>query len=357
MPAKKKVIMTFEDMISDGTGSGNIKGARVTPFTMHTVSKGDRVILATIVFPDKNPGADLTPELELKRATQIVPITDVLEVCICGHGNIGIDYIANNANNAKISVKDLARILVAGLGARANSKQTASLTRINMLSCLFGRSVDRSYEKSPAGKLHQALMDKRVYVELIARTEMVVSDQNQGQLTAALVKSTFEDFGGAMKKSQPYSKVRWYYDVNGDPKIGIADYERYASGSIVSRRHLIDVSTIEGQQIIWAEYVITELIKEKSIHTAGTQVIGEETVKRIDPSDTRGSALYNIIVQYEMHDWTPQQLRDALQLLVTSDSLDPTKNFTIHMGRHAPSRDPARARKITSLLSKYPGQR
>jgi hypothetical protein len=102
-----------------------------------------------------------------------IPADDGLKVFICGHGNIGIEFVTDHSESRKQTLNDIARFLGYGLGSRCLSIEKAAKTRINMIACRFGRTPDGTADKIPAVMLHQKLFQRRLYVEVEARTESI----------------------------------------------------------------------------------------------------------------------------------------------------------------------------------------
>src|SRR5688572_1919876 len=63
-----------------------------------------------------NNGA--TVKQRLKAAVDAVPAAVPLKVYISGHGGTGVDYITDNTQNKKQTVRDLIQLLKFALGAR-----------------------------------------------------------------------------------------------------------------------------------------------------------------------------------------------------------------------------------------------
>src|SRR5262245_50111429 len=101
-----------------------------------------------------------------------------LKIYICGHGGAGLDHIRDNDQTRVKTLGELAELLRDGLQDRSTSMDESNRTRVDMISCLFGRSPDGLANTSSAAKLHQALINKGVFVDLVARTETVTTTED-----------------------------------------------------------------------------------------------------------------------------------------------------------------------------------
>src|SRR5262245_18653231 len=91
-----------------------------------------------------------------------VPDDEPLKVYSCGHGYTGRDQICDHSGKKVKTVQDLTVLLSGWLAGRGTAKDTSHLTRVDMVSCLFGRSPDGQANSSPAAKLHQNLTAKHI---------------------------------------------------------------------------------------------------------------------------------------------------------------------------------------------------
>ena len=102
-----------------------------------------------------------------------------LKLLLHGHGDGVHDSIHNDGHTASRNGDQLA-VLIAKIlkgSGRAASAANASETLVVMLSCLYGTAQHSDLKQSNAWKLHGKLKANAVFVELNARTEIVVQSK------------------------------------------------------------------------------------------------------------------------------------------------------------------------------------
>jgi hypothetical protein len=255
-----------------------------------------------------------------------IPTEDKLKIYISGHGGTGQQYITDNAGVRKQTVEDLAMLLALALEDRATSMGASANTEVNMVACLFGR-ISSSLKECPAVRLHKALAAKEVYVDLVARTEKVVAKPS-GRLTISLRQSEIDALKStplvAFRKTQ-FTKIRCTYQT-GAAVVLIRDYK---GGDDI---HINSDST-EGRCILWADYVINELVKYITPSGGQTQV-----------TDVRHLMLYATVDEYDK-ERNPYELYEWL-----TDLLDPKEKWNVATQTQT-------VKLIKRLRGAYPGIR
>jgi hypothetical protein len=258
------------------------------------------------------------------------PADHKLKIYISGHGNTGSQYITDDSGTRKQTVDDLTNLLSFALSERATSWEASKNTEVNMISCLFGRTTDGSLEHCPAVRLHKQLTIRNVYVDLVARTEII-------NTTSGVHKSkTLLDYKMKVMASNPknrFSKIRGTY-LNGAPVVLLRDY--WAEDNL----H-INSETLEGERILWADHVVNKFVDyiQPSIKSSGFMQV----------ADAREKELHDLVFRYD-------QLRDPADLKGRMEAVrDKISDHRSLWGKATSTKLPRTARLITDLLSKYPG--
>lgn len=204
-----------------------------------------------------------------------------LKILLHGHGNAHVDFICSEqAHNhpgrmpAATEMRDLNQLADAVNsmlnGRRARAPGEASDTVVVMISCLFGRSNTGNLQDSSAWKLHRKLQDRGVFVELVARTEAIVSS-NHGldmKSRAADIVNIHARPGVAAtehhRSKVPYSKVRCKYDM-GTAAICMWDYAGAEHGPL----------DVRVQRELWLYKALED------IHRHATDTRGNENHNRL----------------------------------------------------------------------------
>lgn len=287
-----------------------------------------------------------TVAADLVTLVSTIPNNERLKVYISGHGGVGIDYITDDTEARRKTVPELVELLAPALADRAQDRAQAANTQVNMVSCLFGRSPDGQSGTSPAAKLHQALADRDVFVELIARTESVVAMDTGRSTVSIMDNKVYEPVYGRQAKfihrRVPFTKVRHGYR-DGARIISLAAYDPGGT--------YLETSTLEGRRLLWADYVISEMVK--LIELKGTGVLGKGPV---DVTDARQKVIRDLIAWYDsMHN--PALLKAKMAALVDGTGDTERTNFLKHrnlLSRAFSPDKPATAVVIETLLQSYP---
>jgi|GEM_PF-1437485 len=282
----------------------------------------------------------------LKRNVDEVAAEESLKIFISGHGGTGIDYITDDSQRIKKTVPELVDLLAFALAKRAKSTDTSSLTQVSMISCLFGRTPDGMSASSPAAKVHTGLAAKGIYVDLTARTESIVETAEGRQTISALKHYVYEPVYGRLPKfympRAPYTKVRHTFS-DGAPVSQIAAYDGDDTYS--------EASTLDGRRLLWADYVVNELVKRIELKGTGTFATGPK-----DVTDSRQQVLRDLVTWYDnVHH--PAGLKVKLETLIDGTGDNESDNFLIHrnaLSRKFSSEEPKTAQLIRSLLASYP---
>lgn len=282
---------------------------------------------------------------ELKKVVQDVKAEEKLKVYICGHGGTGIEYIADDTHSQKKTIVELIDLLVFGLQPRKTFKESSGDTAIVMLSCLFGRTADGHAKTTPATKLHLGLTQKDVFVDLIARTESISMASDVNRTISVLDEKVYER--DCARKSTiylpktPHTKVRHTFN-KGAPVSAFATYD--------VNNPYIEQSDVEAREILWADYVINELVAVINLKRKDDGTL--EVVA------AREKVLKDIISHYQVIR-KPKIFHDKLAVLVDANNTETTieKNFLIHRTWN-PLRSndslPNTARLIKTLIAAYP---
>ena len=271
-----------------------------------------------------------------------IPTEDKLKIFISGHGGTGIQYITANDGARKQTVEDLAALLACALEERATSMEASANTEVNMVSCLFGRISSDGLAECPAVRLHKMLAAKKVYVDLVARTERVAA-KPIGRVTMSLRHShidqlkidklnrekrlhelTTEDLATVRRwfgQKTQFTKIRCTYRSDAAVVL-IRDYKAGEDMHINS-------DSLEGRRILWADNVINILVEYITPTGGQTEV-----------TDARHQILYRRVRMYD-DARDPGAIYKSLQALTDSTQ---RINFTT---------DPSLP-LIKTLLSAYP---
>lgn len=290
----------------------------------------------------------------LLAAVRGVPATDRLKVFVSGHGNTGTDNITDDTQTQKQTIGELVTLLATGLAPRATTAETSSHTQVTMVSCLFGRTPDGT-SLSSAERLHRALAARRVYVDLVARTESVV-EQAAGRATTTTLNYFIyvPRFGKQPKFFQrrvEYSKLLCTF-VGGAPVSKRCLYDRDPSDPD-SVNTYVNNDTLEGRRLLWADYAIAELVKRIKLEKTGA------ADDDVDVIDVRQKAIRDIVTYYEvLH--RPDKLREKLAAVVDGTGTTDATNFTTHrseLGRRLSFLfQPATAKLVRHLLEAWPAR-
>lgn len=271
----------------------------------------------------------------LTRKLSSIPNADKLKIFITGHGGFGVQYIANEARVKKVTVDDLVNALAKPLQQRAASPRTSPNTLIDMNSCLFGRSIDASFDNCPAVRLHRGLAQKDVFVDLVARTESLTSSADGRTSTPRVEDKLNSDFN-PIRKAQ-FTKIKCTYQDGRNPIVFIRDYTKDA---------FIGAGDVKYRRILWADHVVNQFVSYMKTEPR----IGGDKI-----SDERHFAVSYLLKGYE-NNRDAVQLKDGLARLVAEDnkSTDTNKNFLIHRNWYGLG-TPKTAAFIIDLLNQYPG--
>jgi hypothetical protein len=279
---------------------------------------------------------------------ETVPKDERLKIYVSGHGGVGIDFITDDTQQRKFTVDDLVDLLADGLMSRNTTKATSGLCQVNMISCLFGRTVNGRADSAPAAKVHSGLADWDVFVDLVARTESIVCTRDGRQTISLLNHHVYEPVHGRLPQfyipKAPYTKV--LYTFQGDARVTrFAAYDRNDS--------YVESSTLEGRRLLWADFVVNELAKV--IHLKPSGFLGRGGMK---VTDEREQVLERIITSYDVNR-RPVLLEAKLKDLVDNDprKTDSNENFMLHRNLASAltsSEPPKKAQLIKKLLAAYP---
>jgi hypothetical protein len=281
-----------------------------------------------------------------------IPQTDRLKIYISGHGGTGIQYITANDRIRKQTVEDLAIVLAYGLAERHTSPQTSANTEVNMFSCFFGRTPDGGLDGCPAVRLHKMLAAKRVYVDLVARTEWLAAKPS-GRVTMSprhlyidglkyrkhledaereeidTLQEWHKEQASNMKpeswkrRKTQFTKIRCTYQGHS-PVVGIRDYQ--------GEELYINSEDLPARRILWADNVINQLVEY--IAPPSGQI-----------TDERHKKVYETVKLYD-EKRNPELLREKMQTLIPE--------FSSHRAWiHKPGL-PKTAALIERLLREYP---
>jgi hypothetical protein len=282
---------------------------------------------------------------ELKRLVDAVPADEPLKIYISGHGGTGIDYITANDMNRKRTVRDLFQVLKYGLKDRATVMASAPLTQVCMLSCLFARTPDGNVNTSPAAKLHQELATARVYVSLVARTELVVT-REAGRQTMSPYHKLSQRVNGGTRDSLTAPKLAYtkmlYTFENNSRVIRMCSYD--------PDDPYPEPDPLESRRLLWADRAVNELLK--CIHPV-------RNGNNYDVPDVRQGALMDLLANYYTRR-DPAYLRELLARKVDGSGDNDRTNFLTHrdsksarLGRVI-GWEPKTATLVKQLLKAYP---
>jgi hypothetical protein len=259
---------------------------------------------------------------------------DKLKIFIAGEGDTGTQYIGSANKLQKKTVDNLATLLADALGTRAKYKKDSDKTEVNMVSCLFGRTTNGLLdERCPAVRLHRALTAKKIYVDLVARTESINTRYGGRRLTASvpdlkLVAPSSSDIPSLLHAKTQFSKIRCTYQESGGPVVLLRDYESEETPYINSQGS-------QGKRIVWADYVVNELVKYITPTGGETEV-----------TDDRRKQVFATVKTYDS-ERDPVRFKERLERLKTDIGTHRKK-------LHWPGL-PRTAKLITKLLEQYPG--
>lgn len=169
-----------------------------------------------------------------------------LKVMIHGHGDGIHDLVTNDAGTTRRDTTALANLIEALLQGRASVVGNAPNTSIVMLSCLFGRARSRDLKQSNLWTFHQKLHNKHIYVEMVARTELVVQTATGTQVSTNL-HHALNSPASAHRKVR-FTKVRCRYDGANQPEITLVDStanREVSDTSHVARQHIWALDTMD----------------------------------------------------------------------------------------------------------------
>jgi len=280
----------------------------------------------------------------MRHIVERIPANDGLKVFICGHGNIGIEFVTDDSESRKQTLDDIARFLIYGLGSRCIAKDQAAKTRINMIACRFGRTPDGTADKIPAVMLHQKLFKRGLYVEVEARTESIITFRKKGEpetprRTMGISQEKKEESEG---KAYSYTPRRQYTKllctcVQGN---AIAQFKSYDA------QHAdILVNDLVGRRFLWGENVVNEVTKY--LNFSHGNIVG----------DGREKTLWQIIKWFE-NGRDPEALKERFEKVLSGEGVGLTDNdFTKHRNPVSAMfawSEPKTAQLVRSLLQKYP---
>src|SRR5262245_7198996 len=126
----------------------------VTWHNMDNTALPDFIARAKLKYKDRFhrlyfDDANLREELRTILAKKDVGVR-LVKIYIAGHGGAGLDNIRDNTQTQVKTLSELAELLRYGLLDCPTSKDTSYLTRVDMISCLFGRSPDGLANSSSA---------------------------------------------------------------------------------------------------------------------------------------------------------------------------------------------------------------
>ena len=282
---------------------------------------------------------------EFAEKVAAIPQEDALKIYISGHGGTGILYITDDTQTRKQTVDDLIGLLVPALQRRGTSSANSKHTTVNMISCLFGRTADGAAGNTPAARLHQGLMQKGVFVDLIARTESIVATKT-GRRTISILdhKVSEQNFGRILrfyKAKMPNTKVLHSYQDGA----GISQVATYTND------HYIDHTSLEGRRILWADYAVNRIVDNIHLKATGLFRTGEKAV-----TDQREKVLQQAVEYYDQAR-NPEMFHNKLQRLVDGSGgpEDSNANFLIHRNLAGALGDslPQKAGLLLELLAEY----
>lgn len=258
------------------------------------------------------------PQIALRTQVNQTKKGERLKIFVCGHGGTGIDYIADDTETQKKTVDELATLLAYGLSERTTTRETSSETQVNMISCLFGRSANGT-ALCPAVKLHMALTAKKIYVDLVARTESIHAT-DKGRYTSAPVHT--DVFGKIYDNKHKFAGPKSDFTKllctfkdghRGQGLVGYSKDDVY-----------IETSTREGRRLTWADHACDQMVSRiKLVKTADGG---------LSISDSRQDTFRQLCETYATLR-NPERLKKDLADLVAGRGDDPAKNFLIHRGK------------------------
>jgi hypothetical protein len=274
--------------------------------------------------------------LSLDDAVRKISDNDKLKIFISGEGDTGIQYITADDRVRKQTVDGLAALLTYALQECAANKKDSADTEVNMVCCLFGRTTNGLLDNScPAVRLHRTLAAKKVYVDLVARTESIYTRHGGERRTISLLDLKFvapssspSDRGLLLHRKTQFSKIRCTYESGAE----VVLLKDYSSEDIP----WINSESSQGKRILWADYVINELVKHITPPSGQTQV-----------TDERHKKVYETVNAYDV-ERQPERLKKRLEDLLKQ------ADFTTHRDTiHWPGL-PKTAGLITKLVGSYP---
>jgi hypothetical protein len=286
---KHKILVTWQNM--DNTELADF---------IDLATKNSKDPFHRLYFTDANLGEGL------RQVVAGVKADEPLRIYICGHGGAGHDEIRDDSRTQVKTLRDLTALLSHGLKYRPTSVNTSGLTRVDMISCLFGRSPDGRANTSSAAKLHQALITKGVYVDLVARTE-IVTTTTKGRKTASPYQYYLAHSCGWKHKLMLTKVLHTFQGGSAISKLMLYDREDKTRG--------LDTRDLGARQYLWADYAVSVLVD----------------LVRLDNSSPPNPRLVQLKTVLQSHDQAdPQYLYAELGKLVDGTGTDEATNFLTH---------------------------
>jgi hypothetical protein len=275
-----------------------------------------------------------------------------LKLLLHGHGDGVHDSISNDGSTASKSADELTTLVRTLLQGRAATAATAPSTAVIMLSCLYGRAQGGDLKRSNAWALHRKLQAAGVYVELVARTELVVQSGTGIQQSTHLRHLMNQAASGARKL--PFGKVRCFYGGAAyTPELELVDSigaASVASTSTAAARQVWALSTI-GALLSHANNP-SQKANHREIHNA---LVAYDTVQDLRVSHDHDPPFLKQILEYlsGRSATVPLPAGYGATPVFVSSRLTQIKHRSIgFFGYH--SAEPLTTQELVRLLGTYP---